>query len=110
MKTLEIDIPEKLDKIPKVERERILNRAIDLSLKMRREELMEEVQKSHSKIVGFEKKYGTDFTQFEKSFPPDATREMHEDYVEWYYWDHVTRTSCQLLDDLYPGWSESDEG
>ena len=46
------------------------------------------------------KKYKKSFKDFEKELPKDAGHELHEDLVEWSFWNDVYETLQNLVKDL----------
>ena len=62
-----------------------------------KEEALEEAKKN---IQQFECKYHKSFGDFEKEFPKDADYRLHEDLVEWSFWNDVFQKTNKFIRDL----------
>ena len=47
--------------------------------------------KAREKTENFERKYKCSFIGFEKKLPSKAGHKLHEDWVEWSYWQEVLK-------------------
>lgn len=100
MTKIEIEVPDKLAKIDPELQEILLVGAIRevASAQLReKEEALEEAKKN---VQPFEAKYHKSFANFEKEFPKDADRAMHEDLIEWSFWNDVFEKAQELIKDL----------
>ena len=100
MKKIEIEVPESFSKIdPKLRDElfaRTLRKVAAENLKEKRKELRD-IKK---RLTQYEKKYTCTFQDFEANFPEDANHEIHEDWVEWSYWNDLHSKVESLIGEL----------
>ncbi|NPV81083.1 MAG: hypothetical protein HPY52_12575 [Firmicutes bacterium] len=88
MERIELRIPHALNMLPNKEKG-IFSRAIASSAKLRMATLEKRLKDAQTMLQRFENKYGKSYRDFESSFPDDADMEIHEDLVEWAFWDRV---------------------
>ncbi|MFQ5687823.1 MAG: hypothetical protein ACE5GV_14320 [Candidatus Scalindua sp.] len=110
MAKIEITVPDKLSKIDPELQERLLVGAIRevASAQLKEKEVdMEEAKKN---ILQFENKYHKCFADFEKEFPKDTGHGLHEDLVEWSFWNNIFEKTQKLIKDLKFVLGKTDEG
>lgn len=91
MKAVTINLPDTIaDLYSKVGEKLFLS-----TLRVAVDNLIEEERQSllniQIRIQGFEKKYKSNFEEYEQNFPADANYQMHEDYGEWSYLNDVQK-------------------
>ena len=100
MTRVELTIPDKLSKIDSTLRDEMLVGAIRdvASVQLRGKE--EELEEAKIHIREFEGKYKKKLKFFEKEFPKDAGHKLHEDLIEWSFWNDVFEKIQKLVNDL----------
>ena len=100
MNKIELIVPDKLSKIDPELRERLLVGAIREVASVQLKEKEEELEEAWKNILKFEETYHRSFEDFEKELPKDANHKLHEDLVEWSFWNDVYKKSQNLVEDL----------
>ncbi|MGB9722687.1 MAG: hypothetical protein ACP5OO_04260 [Chloroflexia bacterium] len=71
---------------------------LDLGIAFRKVGWEERLRRAEVRIRDLEAKYGCTLAQLEsQGLPPDASPSLHEDYVEWHYWERVRTEAGQML-------------
>ena len=92
MAKVELTIPDKFSKIDPELREKLLSGALREVASVQLKEKEKKLEEIREHILKFEKKYKKSFKDFEKELPKDAGHELHEDLVEWSFWNDVYET------------------
>jgi len=100
MTKIELVVPDRLSKIDPELRERLLAGAIREVASVQLKEKEEELEEAWKNILKFKETYQKDFEDFEKQLPKDANHKLHEDFVEWSFWNDVYKKSQHLVEDL----------
>ncbi len=74
------------------------------------EEKKVELEEAKKHIIQFESKYHKNLVNFEKEFPDDAVHSLHEDLVEWSFWNEVFEKGQNIVKDLNFVLGKPDEG
>jgi hypothetical protein len=100
MKKIEIKVPNSFSKIdPKLRDEllaRTLRKVAAQNLKEKRREL--KTIKKHLSL--YRKKYNCEFKDFEANLSKNASHEIHEDWVEWSFWNELNSKVESLIKEL----------
>jgi len=97
MKTIEVILPDFVENLPVQEREILLKRLIALCSSERVKRIQKEMKKIREELKRYEEKYGDSFKEFEKRMPKTSSIELHEDYVDWFFWNQVYREKGKIL-------------
>ena len=89
MKTFEVKLPDFVENLPDQEREFLLKRLIAVCAGERVQRIQKDLQKIKKELERYEKIYGSSFEEFEKIMPKDSSIKIHEDYVDWFFWNQV---------------------
>ena len=100
MTKIELVVPDKLTKIDPALRDSLLAGAIRDVAAIQLKEKEEEVKDAKRNLQRFEEIYNKSFEDFIKEFPEDANFKLHEDFVEWSFWNDVSKKSEHLINDL----------
>ena len=100
MTKVELTVPDKLSKIDPTLRDELLIGAIREVAATQLREKEEELEEAKKHIQAFEKKYQKKFQKFEKELCKDADHKLHEDFVEWSFWNDVSIKVQALVNDL----------
>ena len=85
MKTVTMEVPEPIAELyPKVG-EKLLLSTLREAIKRSIREEQRNLKTIQKRIVVFERKYKTDFSDFQKNLPSEGDYRLHEDYGEWSY-------------------------
>jgi len=85
MKTVTLKVPEPIAELyPKVG-DKLFLVALREAVKRLITEEQRNLKTIQKRIVVFERKYKTDFADFQKNLPPEGDYRLHEDYGEWSY-------------------------
>lgn len=100
MTKIELTIPDSFSKIDPELRDRILAGAMRevASVQLRAKEV--ELEEARKNILKFEETYHGSLEDFEKELPKDANHKLHEDMVEWSFWNDVYKKARRLVEDL----------
>ncbi|MFH1148271.1 MAG: hypothetical protein V1736_11270 [Pseudomonadota bacterium] len=100
MTKIELTIPDSFSKIDPELRDRIVAGAMRevASVQLREKEV--ELEEARKNILKFEETYHSSFEDFEKELPKDANHKLHEDLVEWSFWNDVYKKARRLVEDL----------
>jgi hypothetical protein len=83
--------------LPREDQEEIFN----ISTAFRLLDLQKRLAQAQENVKKFEAKYDTTLDVLEsEGLPQDAGYEMHEDYIEWHYWERVREKTQNTLDVL----------
>jgi len=110
MTKIEITVPDKLSKIDPELQEKLLAGAIREVASVQLREKEEDLDEARKNILEFERKYHKSFADFEKEFPKEADHRLHEDLVEWSFWNDVFEKARELVKDLKFVLGKTDEG
>lgn len=110
MTKIEVIVPDILSKIDPELQGRLLAGAIRGIASAQLREKEEELEEAKKNILHFEAKYHKTLSDFEKEFPKDADHRLHEDLVEWSFWNDVFEKVLVLLKDLKLVLGKTDEG
>lgn len=97
MTRLEIVVPDIVAKLPPEERNILFSRAVATCIDERVQEIRLDLERIEREIEKFEKKYGMSFDKFEQKMPKGAEPQVHEDYVEWFFWVQVYQERQEML-------------
>lgn len=100
MTKVELTVPDKLSKIDPTLRDELLIGAIREVASTQLKEKEEELEEAKKHIREFEEKYKKKFPNFEKELCKDADHKLHEDLVEWSFWNDVFIKEQDLVNDL----------
>ncbi len=100
MTKIELIVPDKLSKIDPELRDRLLAGAIRDVAAVQLKEKEEELEEAKRNIKKFQDTYHKSFEDFEKEFPEDANYKLHEDLVEWSFWNDISKKAEHLIQDL----------
>jgi len=100
MTKIELIVPDRFSKIDPELRDRLLVGAIREVASTQLKEKEEELEEAKKNILKFEEKYNRSFDHFEKELPKDANYKLHEDLVEWSFWNDVCEKAQRLIEDL----------
>ena len=85
MKTITLNLPESIAELyPKVG-DKVFLSALRESIKRLIGEEQRNLEVINNRIKNFEKKYKTNFKNFQENLPPNGDYQLHEDYGEWSY-------------------------
>lgn len=74
-----------------------LGRLVEYGTRLLKAEVEARLALAERKIQAFERKYGTTLIQLRREgLPPDASMEMHEDYVEWSGWQRTRELYAEI--------------
>ena len=110
MAKVELIVPDKLSKIDPDLRDRLLTGAIREVASAQLREKEEELKEARKHVLEFEDKYIKNLEHFEKDMPEDADYKLHEDLVEWSFWNDVLVKAQCLVKDLRFVLAKTDEG
>lgn len=110
MTKVELTIPDKLSKIDSGLRDELLVGAIREVASAQLREKEEELEEAKTHLREFEGKYKKKFDLFENEFPGNAEHKLHEDLVEWSFWNDVFEKIKKLVNDLKFVLGKTDEG
>lgn len=97
MKTVTLNVPEPIAKLyPKVGDKLFLS-ALREAIKRLITEEQRNLKTIQKRMSDYERKYKTDFQNFQKNLPPDGDYQLHEDFGEWSYLNDVAHA---IEDDL----------
>jgi hypothetical protein len=83
--------------LPREDQEEIFN----VGTAFRLLDLQKRLALAQENVKEFEAKYGATLDMLEsEGLPEDAGYEMHEDYIEWHYWERVRKKTQDTLDVL----------
>ncbi len=97
MTKLEIVVPDVVAKLPKEERNILFSRAVAICVDERVQEIRLDLERIRREIERFEKKYRMPFDEFEQKMPKGTEPQVHEDYVEWFFWVQVYQEKQEIL-------------
>ncbi|MBM3243063.1 hypothetical protein FJZ31_42940 [Candidatus Poribacteria bacterium] len=97
MTRLEIIVPDIVANLPPGERNILFSRAVAVCIDERIQEIRLDLERIRREIEKFENKYGMPFDEFEQTMPKGAEPQVHEDYVEWFFWVQVYREKQEML-------------
>lgn len=100
MTKIELIVPDKFSKIDPELRDRLLVGAIREVASAQLKEKEEEFEEARKNILNFEETYHRSLEDFEKELPKDADYKLHEDLVEWSFWNDVYKKAQRLVEDL----------
>ena len=100
MTKIELVVPDRLSKIDPELRERLLVGAIREVASVELKEKEEELEEALKNTLKFEETYHRTFEEFEKGLPKDADHKLHEDLIEWSFWNDTYNKAHQLVEDL----------
>ena len=66
--------------------------------KKRLAELEADREEAERHVGEFEDEYAMEFEEFESEFEDDATKEIHEDYNEWYFWRETRERTTERIE------------
>lgn len=98
MTRLEIVVPDIVAKLPPEERNILFSRAVATCIDERVQEIRLDLERIRGEIEKFENKYGMSFDEFERKMPKGTEPQVHEDYVEWFFWVQVYRERSNNAD------------
>ncbi|MGR3177948.1 MAG: hypothetical protein ACUZ8E_07815 [Candidatus Anammoxibacter sp.] len=110
MTKVELTVPDKLSKINPELRDKLLLGAIREVAATQLKEKKQELEETKKLILEFEDKYQKKLKYFEEEFPKDADHKMHEDLVEWSFWNDAFMKAQDLVNDLKFVLGKTDEG
>ena len=85
MGTITLNLPDSIAELyPKVG-EKVFLTALRESIRRMIKDEQGNLKTINKRIKSFEKKYETNFKNFQKTLPPDGDHQLHEDYGEWSY-------------------------
>ncbi len=92
MKTITLNLPEPIAELyPKVG-DKVFLYALRESIKRLIVDERKNLKAINVRINKFEKRYDTNFKDFQENLPPDGDFQVHEDYGEWSYLEDVAAT------------------
>ena len=100
MKRIEIEVPEPFSQIDPKLRDELLVRTLRKVAAENLKEKRRELKNIRKHITLYEKKYKCKFKDFEANFPEDASHEIHEDWVEWSFWNELNSKVESLVKEL----------
>jgi hypothetical protein len=100
MAKIELTVPGRFSKIDPELRDRLLAGAIREVASAQLREKEDELEEARKNILKFEETYHTDLENFEKELPEDANYKLHEDLIEWSFWNDVYKKTQCLAEDL----------
>lgn len=109
MAKVELIEPDKLSKIDPDLRDKLLAGAIREVASVQLGEKEEELKEAKRHVLEFEDKYKKKLEHFEKDLPEDADYKLHEDLVEWSFWNNVLVKVQGLVKDLRFVLAKTDE-
>jgi hypothetical protein len=89
MKKIQIEVPDSFSKIDPKLRDELLARTLRKVAVENLKEKRKELKNIKKRLSLFEKKYNCEFKDFETNFPKNASHEVHEDWVEWSFWNEL---------------------
>ncbi len=110
MTKIELTVPDKLSKIDPALRDELLLGAIREVAATQLKEKEEELEEAKKRIQEFETKYQKKFPIFEKELREDSDHKLHEDLVEWSFWNDVFMKIQNLINDLKFVLGKANEG
>jgi len=100
MTKIELIVPDRFSEIDPELRDRLLVGAIREVASAQLKEKEQELAEARKNILKFEETYHRSLEDFEKELPKDADHKLHEDLVEWSFWDDVYKKAGRLVQDL----------
>jgi uncharacterized membrane protein YheB (UPF0754 family) len=89
MTTIEITVPDILSKFDRLKTKEVLLGAIRHVVVAKLKEEKKEKEKALRNIKKYERKYKMSIEEFEKNMPKDADYQLHEDWIDWSFWNSV---------------------
>ncbi|MBI4778018.1 hypothetical protein HY792_03760 [Candidatus Desantisbacteria bacterium] len=90
MTTVKVAIPDILSKFDRIRKEEILLSAIRHVVVIKLKEEKKEAEKALRVVKKYEKKYKMrSFEEFEKNMPKDGDSDLHEDWLDWSFYNDV---------------------
>ncbi len=89
MNTITIEIPEILSEFDESTRQELVLGALRKVTKEKLQDEISQKEEAFEQVQKFKIKYGCDFTEFEHNLPPDANYQLHEDWIQWSFWEDV---------------------
>jgi hypothetical protein len=96
-----LTIPETFSALPLQEQELLLRAGLYEALHARIRQIESELDETTAQLAAYEKKYGVILAEFESQILADNdSLEVHDDYMDWYYWSRAQAEKQQLLSNL----------
>lgn len=89
MNTITLEVPEVLAELTKTTQQEVVLSALR---KVARDKINDEIRQkreAESHLQRYEAKYHCKFKQFEQDLPANGNLQIHEDYIEWSFWQDV---------------------
>lgn len=100
MKKIQIEVPDSFSKIDPKLRDELLARTLRKVASENLKEKRKELKKIRKHLSLYKKKYNSEFKNFEANLPKDASHEIHEDWVEWSFWNELNSKVESLIKEL----------
>jgi hypothetical protein len=101
MAKVALTIPETFTALPVQEQEQLLRAGLYEAVRARIQQVETELDEATAQLTHYEKKYGVTFAEFESQIlTTNDSLEVHDDYIDWYYWCHAHAEKEQLLSNL----------
>jgi len=102
MSQIILDVPDAIAGLPEPERTRLIRGGLFEATRTRVRQLKKEIAESKDHLQEFERRYGVVFVQFEDELLPSLdTLQAHEDYNDWFFWQHLLAENERLLSELH---------
>lgn len=100
MKKIEVKVPDSFSKIDPRLRDELLARTLRKVASENLREKRKELKNIKKRLSLYEKKYNCEFKNFEANFPKDSSYEIHEDWVEWSFWNELNSKVESLIKEM----------
>ncbi|MBW8048975.1 MAG: hypothetical protein FVQ77_01275 [Cytophagales bacterium] len=100
MTKIELSIPDRFSNIDPELRDKLLTGALREVAAIQLKEKEVELGEAKKNILKFEQIYHGSFEGFKKTLPKNADHKLHEDFVEWSFWNDVFNKAQSLVKDL----------
>ncbi|MCH8317267.1 MAG: hypothetical protein IIA88_02020 [Bacteroidetes bacterium] len=100
MTKIELTIDDRFSKIDTELRNKLLTGAIRKVASVQLKDKEKELAEAKKNNLKFEKKYHRNYENFKKTLPKEADYKLHEDFVEWSFWNDVFTKAQHLVKDL----------